>query len=107
MDGFPAKTSNQQRSLTKKKRLNEHEEDRNRVGSLLEVGRAELRGGADAELAPLLGLELVQVRVGRHRCGDNGRRQRSGDSGAPPRLLRRGVRRIAGLAGRAVGRRLA
>jgi hypothetical protein len=82
---------------------------RSRVASLLEVGRAELRGGADAELAPLLGLEPVQVRVGRHRHGDHGRRERGGDRGAPPRLLRRrrGVRRIAAPAGRAVGRRLA
>ena len=79
--------------------------ERSRVASLLEVGGAELRGGADAELAPLLGLEPVEVRVGRRRRGDHGRGERSGDRGVPPRLprRRRGARRIAAPAGRAVG----
>ena len=79
--------------------------ERSRVASLLEVGGAELRGGSDAELAPLLGLEPVEVRVGRRRRGDHGRGERGGDRGAPPRLprRRRGARRIAAPAGRAVG----
>lgn len=68
--------------------------ERRRGAGVLEVSRAELRGGANAKLAPLLGLKPVEVRVGWHRGGDHGRRERGGYRGVPPRR-RRGVRCIA------------
>jgi len=82
--------------------------ERSRGAGVLEIGRAELRGGANAKLAPLLGFKLVQVRVSWHRGGDHGRREHGGYRGAPPRLLLRrprGVRCIAAPA--AFGRRQA
>jgi len=89
------------------KTITEKRCERRRGAGVLEIGRAELRGGANAKLAPLLGLEPVEVRVRWHRGGDHGRRERGGYRGAPPRLLlrrRRGVRRIAAPA---LGRRQA